>query len=164
VYATVVGTVQVDKDNKVLHVQPHADCARSSIPHPGQLVFCQVSKVTPRFAGVDIFALLSVSNSMKRLPCRHKATIRQQDIYSVDEREPAVVYDCFRPMDYVRAQVIGIGDASTGLLLSTGLDPELGVMCAKSEQGHALLPAAWNEMICSVTGAREKRKVARPKT
>jgi exosome complex component CSL4 len=164
VYATVVGTVHCDQASNTISIQPKADYARSSIPQPGQLVYCQVTKVTPRFAGVDIIAIMSDQNTLKRLPCTHKATIRQQDTYSVEEREPAVVYDCFRPMDFVRAQVIGTGDSSSGLLLSTGLDPELGVVSAKSGQGHPLVPVAWNEMMCCTTGAIEKRKVARPRT
>lgn len=162
--ATVVGQVN---DSGI--VVPLANMYRSAIPRPGVSVYCRVVRVTPRFAGVDIIGLAfedpnnAIGIAMAKLPIAHKGTIRQQDIYAVEERETAVVYDCFRPMDLVRARVIGTGDTSSGLLLSTGLSLDLGVVEARSaSSGGRLAPVAWNEMICIKTGAREKRKVAKP--
>lgn len=162
-YSTVLGDVDISSDTNSNALIIYPVSTRSSLPKPGQTVYLRVTKTTPRFAGADIIGLcLDSDKKMIPLPVRFKATIRQQDIYSVDERDTASVYDCFRPMDIVRGRVIGIGDASTGILVSTGASGELGVVLGKSKWGGELLPVAWNEMMCGKTGLTEKRKVAKP--
>ena len=70
---------------------------------------------------------------------------------------------CFRPGDLVRAKIIGVGDASSGFLLSTATSPTHGVVFARcAASGQALVPVAWNQMVCSQTGLKEPRKAARP--
>lgn len=164
-YASLSGTVRVA--DGVVRVESKGK-ARSAVPAVGDAVVCRVSRVNPRHAGVDIIAIAVAGPGSKsrlaleKLPLAHKGTIRQQDIYSVEEREEPVVYNCFRPTDLVRAEVLGVGDSSTGFLLSTGTKPELGVIEGRSTAGGELLPAAWNEMVCSITGQAEPRKCAKP--
>lgn len=158
IYATVIGTKHQTTDT--VSIVPTN--TRSMVPQPNQIVLCRITKVTPRFAGVDILATSHGPTTFTKLPYPFKATIRSHDIYNVEERDPPSVYDSFRPTDLVTAQVIGLGDTSTGLLLSTGTRPELGVVQARSVGGGKLLPVAWNEMVCDRTGLRERRKVAKP--
>lgn len=79
----------------------------------------------------------------------------------MEELEQAQVPQCFRPGDLVKARVIGRGDASAGLLLSTGADVSLGVISATCH-GVPMQVLAWNEMLNPVTGLKEKRKCAKP--
>ncbi|PNH08566.1 Exosome complex component CSL4 [Tetrabaena socialis] len=70
------------------------------------------------------------------------------------------MYDCFRPGDVVRAEVVSLGDARS-YYLSTAKN-ELGVVYARSAAaGVAMVPTGWTEMQCPDTQAVEKRKVAR---
>lgn len=131
------------------------------VPVIGQNIIGKVVKITSKYAGVEI---LSIDD--EELPFMEpiKATIRTQDIVEVEEKEIPPVHQAFRPGDLVRARIIGFGDLSAGFLLSTGVDPHLGVIYGKSAAaGAPLLPHAWNEMICSQTGAKERRKCAKPK-
>jgi exosome complex RNA-binding protein Csl4 len=58
---------------------------------------------------------------------------------------------------------MGVGDAQAGFLLSTGIDPRLGVVFARSAAtAEPMVPAAWNAMLCPATGRREPRKCALP--
>ena len=141
-------------------------CTR--IPQVGDVILGRCTRITQRFAGIDIDALLYTTDLTS--PCYIplvtplKGTIRQQDIYAVEELETAQVPQCFRPGDVVRAKVIGRGDASAGLLLSTGLDVSLGVVQATSasSSGVPMQVLSWNEMLDPVTGLKEKRKCAKP--
>jgi exosome complex component CSL4 len=130
------------------------------IPAIGQTILGQVVKLNSKYAGVDIW---SIEGSGQRFMESVKGTIRLQDIVSAEEREVPSIQNAFRPGDLIRARVIGVGDPSAGLLLSTGVEAKLGVIYGKSAAaGAPLLPAAWNEMTCSRTGLKEKRKCAKP--
>lgn len=84
-------------------------------------------------------------------------------MYAEDEKEVPQIPLAFRPGDLIRAKILGIGDAAAGFLLSTSLDPRYGVVFARgAASGEPLVPVAWNQMVCSKTGARETRKAARP--
>ncbi|KAF5829723.1 hypothetical protein DUNSADRAFT_15570 [Dunaliella salina] len=87
-----------------------------------------------------------------------KGTIRQQDVRAT-EIDKVVMYDCFRPGDVVRAEVVSLGDARS-YYLSTAKN-ELGVVWAKSVSGYPMIPASWTTMTCPETMAVEKRKVAK---
>lgn len=129
------------------------------VPVIGQTVIGKIVKITSKYAGVDILAVDGELPLMEPI----KGTIRTQDIVEVEEKEIPPVHLAFRPGDLVRARIIGVGDPSAGFLLSTGLEPRLGVIYGKSAAaGAPLLPFAWNEMVCSKTGVKEKRKCAKP--
>lgn len=138
-------------------------CTR--VPQVGDTVIGRCTRITQRFAGIDIEAVLykQASEDIIGMVSTLKGTIRLQDIYAVEELEQAQVPLCFRPGDMIKARVIGRGDASAGLLLSTGADISLGVIYATSaSSGAPLQVLAWNEMVDPVTGIKEKRKCAKP--
>lgn len=131
------------------------------IPVIGQIIIGRIVKITSKYAGVDILAVYGELPLMESI----KGTIRIQDIVEVEEKEIPPVHLAFRPSDLIRARIIGVGDPSAGFLLSTGINANLGVIYGKSIAANApLLPCAWNEMICSQTGVKEKRKCAKPET
>ncbi|MEN2500859.1 MAG: Exosome complex component CSL4 [Marteilia pararefringens] len=66
---------------------------------------------------------------------------------------------CFRPGDIVFAKVISYGDHST-FMISTA-ENEYGVISAKSEKNHRMIPTSWKEMVCPISRAVENRKVAK---
>ncbi|CAK9022249.1 unnamed protein product [Durusdinium trenchii] len=82
-------------------------------------------------------------------------------------RKPGVdklqMTDCFRNGDFVRAQVLALGDHRS-YVLTTAVAENLGVIAARSVAGAPLAPISWQFMKCPVTGKKEKRKVAKPMT
>lgn len=166
-YSSLPGTLMQSSTN-VLSVQtstssnnPNKKLHTQIIPVIGQEVIGRVIRITTKYAGVDI---LSVDGEMALME-PIKATIRTQDIVEVEEKDIPPVHLAFRPGDFVRARIIGVGDPSAGFLLSTGMGSHLGVIHGKSASvGAPLLPFAWNEMICSQTGIKEKRKCAKPES
>lgn len=164
--ASLPGTLIQSSEN-ILSVQTSSSLSSSKklhtqvIPNIGQDIIGKIVKITSKYAGVDILAVDGELPLMEPI----KGTIRTQDIVEVEEKEIPPVHLAFRPGDLVRARMIGIGDPSAGYLLSTGVTPHLGVIYGKSAAaGAPLLPYAWNEMICSQTGIKEKRKCAKPKS
>lgn len=86
--------------------------------------------------------------------------IRRADVRA-HNTDSLKVFDFFRPGDVVRASVISLGDTRS-YYLSTASN-ELGVVFAKhSETGNRMQPASWTEMVDTLTGLREPRKVAGP--
>lgn len=163
--ASLPGTLLQSSAN-VLSVQmttsanPQKKLHTQVIPAIGQDIIGKIVKITSKYAGVDILSVDGELPLMEPI----KGTIRTQDIVEVEEKDIPPVHLAFRPGDLVRARMIGIGDPSAGYLLSTGMNPHLGVIYGKSAAaGAPLLPCAWNEMVCSQTGIKEKRKCAKPK-
>ena len=113
----------------------------------------QVTKINPRYASCSI---LSIGRHL--LPAPFPGLIRQRDIRSFDI-DNAEVVRAFRPGDLVLASVLSLGDARA-YYLSTAAT-ELGVVEAVSAAGAAMRPLSWEKMQCSVTGAKEYRKVAK---
>jgi exosome complex component CSL4 len=154
------------------HLESVQSSAITKVPPAGSVVICRCVRITQRFAGVDIEAVVVRSPAISpdhteeqavKLVKPLKGTIRQQDIYALEELEVAVVHQCFRPGDVIRAQVIGRGDASAGLLLSTGTSVHLGVIYAESRStGDVLQIVSWNGVLNPRTDEREMRKCARP--
>lgn len=164
-FVSLPGTLMQSSSN-VLFVQtspssnPFKKVHTQVIPVIGQDIIGKIVKITSKYAGVEILSVDGELPLMEPI----KGTIRTQDIVEVEEKEIPPIHLAFRPGDLIRARIIGIGDPSAGFLLSTGVSPHLGVIYGKSAAaGAPLLPHAWNEMICSQTGAKEKRKCAKPK-
>ena len=67
------------------------------------------------------------------------------------------MYECFRPNDIILARVLSLGDAFN-FELSTAA-PELGVVTARCEENHLMVPASWTSMKCNCR--TENRKVAK---
>lgn len=159
-----------DEDNKVSRAcrigyieGNHIKCLierANRIPSVGETLIGRITRITNRFAALDIEGLVSNQETILKYSFPIKGTIRINDIYPIEELEPPVMQSCFRPGDLVRAKVIGRGEPSAGLLLSTA-EIHLGVIYAESE-GRPLQILSWNEMINPLTGQREKRKCAKP--
>jgi exosome complex RNA-binding protein Csl4 len=146
------------------------------VPRPGDVVTGRVSRVGPTTAHV---ALLCSGSDGRALPCfpgaapfpgsgpapgAFRGVVRRQDVRRTDV-DGVVMRDCFRPGDVVRCAVLALGDGRA-YFLSTAAN-ELGVVAARSAAagggggGRAMVPVSWQEMACPVTGAVERRKVAR---
>lgn len=67
------------------------------------------------------------------------------------------MYNCFRPFDIILAKVLSLGGLRS-YELSTAAN-ELGVVTAKCEEGHLLIPSSWTTMRCDCR--TENRKVAK---
>lgn len=140
-----------------------------AVPQVGQTVIGMVTRLTTRYIGVDILVGESHNGGAASPSATYygepfKGTLRSQDVWPADDREaPSQLYQACRPGDLVRARIIGVGDASAGFLLSTGLDVELGVIFARgAASGQPMVPVSWREMMCSHTGIKEARKAAKP--
>jgi exosome complex component CSL4 len=171
-YASRVGTV------KVIKVSPEEGDKTSStstvmvlptppsVPQVGQTVLGTVTRLASKYVGIDIRVV------ERPLPERSiyyeepfKGTIRAQDIWPLDDKDAPTgqLYLAYRPGDLVRARIIGVGDASAGFLLSTGIEDSLGVVYAKAAaSGRPLVAVSWNQMMCPLTGSKEFRKTAKP--
>ncbi|GFR47320.1 hypothetical protein Agub_g9008 [Astrephomene gubernaculifera] len=124
------------------------------VPKPGDVVTVKISRV-----GQTACQALIMCVGRQALSTEFKGVIRQQDVRST-EIDKVVMYDCFRPGDIVRAEVVSLGDARS-YYLSTAKN-ELGVVYARSAAaGAPMLPASWVTMQCPETQTVEKRKVAR---
>jgi exosome complex component CSL4 len=160
--ASIIGTL-VDSDHLPISVNPpEPKCTQ--LPPVGSTVIGRCVRITQRFAAIDIESIVGDCNNSStiNLVTPLKGTIRLQDIYPVEELETAVVPNCFRPGDLVKARVIGRGEPSAGLLLSTGVDLSLGVIGASNKDGESMQIIAWNQIRDPSTGTIESRKCAKP--
>jgi exosome complex component CSL4 len=124
------------------------------IPSLKSVVIARVTKVNPRFASVLI---LCVDEKVLSEP--FQGIIRVTDVRQT-QVDQVNMYDCFRPGDIVRAEVISLG-TSRSYFLSTARN-EYGVIYAKSVVGATMIPISWNLMQCPKTKITEPRKVAKP--
>ncbi|RPA95187.1 hypothetical protein L873DRAFT_1837230 [Choiromyces venosus 120613-1] len=141
-----------------------------SSPHPLLLpevtstVLARVTRLTPRQATVEIFAMMRASGTGAEGDmgvCEHtfQGIIRAQDVRAT-EKDRVKILESFRIGDVVRATVISLGDQSS-YYLSTASN-SLGVVVAHSDAGDPLHPINWRQMACARTGIVEGRKVAKP--
>jgi exosome complex component CSL4 len=163
-------SIQIKNETRMVAcVVSETDRQASAVPAVGQDIIGRVVRLTTRYASVDIYVIEdSKKNRNLWLQDPFKGTLRVGDIWPVDVKDPpALISQAVRPGDLVRARIIGVGDASTGFLISLAAaeDPRLGVahaLCASS--GCPLQPLSWNQMTCPTTGVCEPRKPAKPST
>ena len=130
---------------------------RMVAPKRDSIVTARVTTANPRFCKADI---LAVGSQMLAEPFH--GLLRREDVRAT-EKDSVDMYKSFRPGDFIRARVIGLGDAMS-YVLSTA-ENELGVMHAVGRVGGvAMVPVSWCEMQCPTTGKTEHRKVAKVKT
>jgi len=154
IFSSLVGVIakELQKDKlPIVSVQPKQTA--QMVPEIQSIVTCKIMQLNSRFARTQI---LAVNNRPVSVPFR--GMIRREDVRST-ERDKVEIHKSFRPGDIVLAEVLSLGDASC-YLLSTAKH-ELGVVVAKSESGHKMVPISLKEMQCSVTNEKETRKVAR---
>jgi exosome complex component CSL4 len=159
--ASIVGNIIEIKGS--ISVNPlETRCAR--IPPTGSTIIGKCVRITQRFVALDIEAIAydDDETNVVGLVTPLKGTIRLQDIYPVEELEIPVVPNCFRPGDMVKARILGRGEPSAGLLLSTGIDLSLGVIFAANKDGVPLQVISWNQMLDPTTGLLEPRRCAKP--
>ncbi|KXZ47854.1 hypothetical protein GPECTOR_32g466 [Gonium pectorale] len=125
--AAVVGRQRVEQPEgggvkPVLHVTPRG--ALPLVPKPGDVVTVKISRVAQTNTNALIMCV-----GRQALSTEFKGVIRQQDVRAT-EIDRVVMYDCFRPGDIVRAEVVSLGDARS-YYLSTAKN-ELGVVYARS--------------------------------
>merc|ERR1712032_1157201 len=114
----------------------------------GSMVVARIIRLTQERADCSIVAVGEAP-----LTERFRGIIRRQDIrlFEVDKIN---IVDCFRVGDFVRAQVLALGDARS-YVLSTALSDHLGVVLALGPAGAPLAPISWQYMRCPVTGGKE---------
>jgi exosome complex component CSL4 len=123
------------------------------VPQKGKIVLCRVVSVGYAMAKVRI---LSIDDT----PLREElhGIIRREEIRAA-EKDTVSVSNSYRPRDIVRARILSLGDIQAYSL--TTAENELGVVLAKSSHDGHMIPISWCEMQCTVTGVKEKRKVAK---
>ena len=127
----------------------------NAVPKVGAIVTGSVEMINSRFAKVHL-----VSSDGKLLNGTFAGIIRKADVRETDI-DDLKMYECFRPGDIVRAQVISLGDVRSYFLTTAKV--ALGVVSARTDDGTEMVPVNWREMECPVTGIRVRRKVAKIK-
>ncbi|KAK9456407.1 hypothetical protein V1511DRAFT_497463 [Dipodascopsis uninucleata] len=145
-----------DSRPKVSVVRPkNAANASKSLPDVNDIVLARVTRINPRQANV---AILAVSES--KMDEEYGGIIRAVDVRET-EKDKVKMQACYKPGDIIRAQVISLGDGSSYYLTTARND--LGVVFATSEScGAPMYPIDWRSMKCTVSGAIEERKCAKP--
>jgi len=154
IFASITGYVHASSDVSPPVVSVlHATHKPTVVPKQGDVVICKVIKVNPRQASVKIVCV-----GENPLVSDFPGIIRSLEVRQtqVDEVE---IYNCFRPGDIVRAEVISLGDKRS-YYLSTAKN-EYGVIFAKSVAGATMVPISWDLMQCPKTKMTEHRKVAK---
>jgi exosome complex component CSL4 len=148
-----------ENDKSMLHVISSSRVStQDAVIDIGDTVTGRVVRISATQAFVTV---LAVGDAALRPGQQPSAVVRKEDIRMADT-DSLVVHECFRPGDVVEARVISLGDARQ-YFLSTA-EPEFGVRWARSESsGRLLVALSWKEMQDPVSGAREARKVAKPR-
>ena len=169
IYASLWGCVKKNTDSSnsedrrpvisVHHTHTGMKAAgeRMVAPQINSIVTARVITANSRFCKAEI---LAVSSQMLTEPFH--GVLRKEDVRAT-EKDSVDIYKSFRPEDFIRARVIGLGDAMS-YVLSTA-ENELGVVHAVGKVSDvAMVPVSWCEMQCPATGKTEHRKVAKVKT
>lgn len=139
-----------------MFVEASRSSKTAAVPSEGDVVMGRVGVVGERQA--DVTVLVLGDSQARALRSSVRGVVRREDVRETDV-DRVVMLQALRPGDVVRAKVLSLGD-KRALFLSTAA-PDLGVVWARSRAGHVMVPAAHDSMRCPVTGADEKRKVAR---
>eukprot|EP00977_Amphora_coffeiformis_P027242 scaffold34597_cov177-Amphora_coffeaeformis.AAC.10 len=162
VYASLVGrlTIQQVEDGKWTVAVETSEKASDRVISEGQVVLCQVTRISTQQAFVSILALEGKQGTLEEWQ-RPEGSIRKEDIRT-GVSEQVLVQESFLPGDLVLARVLSLGDTRRYILGTA--EPQLGVLRAISAtSGNAMIPASWKEMECPETGAKEPRKCAKPR-
>jgi len=151
IYGSVFGEKEVNSQ-KVISVK--AKNTSTLVPKEGDIVFCRITKVNPRFATASILCVGDVP-----LSGAFGGMIRVQDV-RLTEVDKVQIYLSFRPGDIVRAKVLSLGDKRYYYLSTQQNDlGVIGAQCALS--GVMMVPISWEQMQCPKTNIKEYRKVAK---
>lgn len=137
----------------------------NGLPSVNSIVLCRVTRVQQRQLIASILLTDPSPSTVIPYPSttsdelQFQAILRKEDVRAY-EKDKVLMNEMFRTGDIIRATVISLGDERSYYISTAG--NELGVVIARSEAGHAMLPASWREMRDVVTGKGESRKVAKP--
>lgn len=183
VYASVLGCMEVTKTDPqqsespgtVVSIRPQRPLASSQVIKVGQMVLCRVTRVAAPQATLDIIAIEGTGpiatigtqrvpeGSITRDECVRATTTSGGSKTSTTTTTSREVHECFQPGDMVLAKVLSLGDARRYFL--TTAESELGVIHAVCySSGEPMIPCSWKEMECPVSGVKEPRKCAKPRT
>ncbi|KAA0195438.1 hypothetical protein HAZT_HAZT005616 [Hyalella azteca] len=151
IYASRVGRVSTFQKNEQTFVKVTGLSGHSVIPEVGSLVTARVLTIHSQMIKVAILAVDDVTLHTAFRGMVRKVNVRE---HLVDKVE---MYECFRPDDIILARILSLGDARS-YEMSTSL-PELGVVTARCEEGHLMVPVSWTSMKCHCR--TENRKVAK---
>lgn len=140
-----------------------------TLPGVGDVVICRVIRVQQRQAVCSIVVVNPIPDSpapanLPHIPTtidevRFQAILRREDV-RLTEKDRIAMNDMFRVGDFIKAQVINLGDERSFYISTAG--NEYGVIMARSENSHPMVPRSWKDMMDSETGKVELRKVAKP--
>ena len=139
------------------------------LPALEDVVICQVSRVQQRQIVCSIILInpdeeFATVRNLSHFPSnpeevRFQAILRKEDV-RMTEKDRIVMNEMFRIGDFVRAQIINLGDEKSFYVSTAG--NEFGVIMAKSEGGKSMVPRSWKDMLDADSGKVEPRKVAKP--
>ena len=169
--ASLLGERAEDPSSGEVHVlSALASDRRDPAIEVGDVVLARVIRVMTGQVSLELLAVNDRPLSSRLLGC-----IKREDV-RLHEEERLVMQDFFRLGDVVRAGVLSLGDARQYFL--TTAEEHFGVRFALSCEGNLMSPVSWKvslrlesgqvsyvsdkEMEDTVTGLRERRKVARP--
>mmetsp|Transcript_88209 Transcript_88209/g.175211 ORF Transcript_88209/g.175211 Transcript_88209/m.175211 type:complete len:188 (+) Transcript_88209:127-690(+) len=155
IYASVNGKVRHNATDASVEVVQAGNVVAHGVPEVGSTVVAHVVQMSHLRADCAIVAVGETPLTEK-----FRGMIRKQDVrlFEVDKLR---MTDCFRIGDFVRAQILALGDARS-YVLTTAVSDNLGVIFARGAAGAPLVPISWQCMKCPQTGAKEPRKVAKP--
>lgn len=162
VHASLVGRLglqQVEDGKWTVSVET-SEKASDRVIREGQVVLCQVLRISIQQAFVSILALEGKQGTLEEWQ-RPEGSIRKEDVRT-GASEQVLIQESFLPGDLVLARVLSLGDTRRYLLGTA--EPQLGVLRAISaSSGKPMIPISWKEMECPGTGAKEPRKCAKPR-
>ena len=156
VYATTVGTLQLNEQEQVVSIHPTKPLAASQVLRVGQMILGRIQRVVLQQAVVEIIAAEGIGLVTQQTA---EGQIRREDIRA-GATEEIQIHEAFRPGDIVVARIISMGDARRYTL--TTAETELGVIRALSRAtGKPMVAISWKEMECADTNIKESRKCAK---
>jgi exosome complex component CSL4 len=123
------------KKSTICVKSPKGRIAEEGVVNVGDVVVCQVQRLA---VGQVAVSIILVGEQEIEDGC--KGIIRKEDITSRSiEIDTISLFECFRPGDIIRAQVMSLGDARQYYLTTDG--PSLGVIAALSQDGNIMVAA-----------------------
>ncbi|VDM95724.1 unnamed protein product [Thelazia callipaeda] len=159
IYASLAGNLHLhvneeDSNTKVVEVRQKSEKEQGHVmPYVGCVVTGKVQNIGHRFAKCTIHCI-----ECSHLSHEFSGILRKGDIIP-HENEKTKLPDYVQPGDVILARVIGFGDNQRSYLLSIA-EEELGVVSSIGDFGERMVPYSLTEVKSTLTGTREKRKVA----
>ncbi|XP_954420.1 3'-5' exoribonuclease (CSL4) [Theileria annulata] len=148
IYSAVLGNLSFSENKGVSVVSNHV-----KIPYVGATVIAQITRVHINKADCNI-----ISVDGRVLKDFFKGSLTNNNVLESKNIE-ILMYEWFRPGDFIKCKVIYAGDGKQFTLSTAGLG--LGVIKTTSSKGEEMVPISWKYFMSKKSGALEKRKVAK---